>query len=322
MTDNFTRRDFLKTTAAGAAVVGLALSETASAAEKVPQRVLGKTGVRVPILGFGTAPTGTRRTLQDAIALYNEAIDLGVNYMDTAPEPMGYGKAQEQLGHVLKERRKDVFLVTKCFEPKADDALKLLESNLKLLQTDRADLVYAHSVGSDKMDLNTVMGKGGVMEMLMKAKKNGLTKYIGISGHDRPWKFLKILENFEIDVMMNAVNFVDKHTYDFENKVWTVAAKKNIGLVAMKVLGGAQYDSKELSNRKMPEEHVSAAIRYALGLPHVACAVIGMATKEELRRNLELVKTFKPLTPQELAELDKIGAKLAKEWKEHFGSVV
>jgi len=322
MTDNFTRRDFLKTTAAGAAVVGLALSEAASAAEKVPQRVLGKTGVRVPILGFGTAPTGTRRTLQDAIALYHEAIDLGVNYMDTAPENMGYGKAQEQLGYVLKERRKDVFLVTKCFEPKADDALKLLERNLKLLQTDHADLVYAHSVGSDKMDLNTVMGKGGVMEMLMKAKKEGLTKYIGISGHDRPWKFLKILENFEIDVMMNAVNFVDKHTYDFENKVWTVAAKKNIGLVAMKVLGGAQYNSKELSNRKMPEEYIPAAIRYALGLPHVACAVIGMATKEELRHNLELVKTFKPLTPPELAELDKIGAKLAKEWKEHFGPAV
>lgn len=320
MTDNFTRRDFLKTTAAGATVVGLALSETV-AAEKVPQRVLGKTGVRVPILGFGTAPTGTRRTLQDAIALYNEAIDLGVNYMDTAPDQMGYGKAQEQLGHVLKERRKDVFLVTKCFEPKADDALKLLESNLKLLQTDRADLVYAHSVGSDKMDLDTVMGKGGVMEMLMKAKKEGLTKYIGISGHDRPWKFLKILERFEIDVMMNAVNFVDKHTYNFENKVWSVAAKKNIGLVAMKVLGGAQYDSKELSNRKMPEEHVTAAIRYALSLPQVACAVVGMATKEELRRNLELVKTFKPLTPQELAELDKIGTKLAKEWGEHFGKV-
>ncbi len=321
MTDNVTRRDFLKTTAAGAAVVGLALSETASAAEKVPQRVLGKTGVRVPILGFGTAPTGTRRTLQDAIALYNEAINLGVNYMDTAPENMGYGKAQEQLGYVLKERRKDVFLVTKCFEPKADDALKLLESNLKLLQTDYADLVYAHSIGSDKMDLNTVMGKGGVMEMLMKAKKEGLTKYIGISGHDRPWKFLKILENFEIDVMMNAVNFVDKHTYNFENKVWPVAAKKNIGLVAMKVLGGAQYDSKALSNRKMPEEYISAAIRYALSQPNVALAVIGMATREELRRNLELVKTFRPLTSRELAELDKIGAKLAKEWGEHFGKV-
>ncbi|MCS6859723.1 MAG: aldo/keto reductase [Abditibacteriales bacterium] len=321
MTDHFTRRDFLKTTAAGAAVVGLALSETA-AAEKVPQRVLGKTGVRVPILGFGTAPTGTRRTRQEAIALYNEAIDLGVNYMDTAPEHMGYGKAQEQLGYVLRERRKEVFLVTKCFEPKADDALRLLEQNLKLLQTDYADLVFAHSIGSDKMDLDTVMGKGGVMEMLMKAKKEGLTKYIGVSGHDRPWKFLKILESFEIDVMMNAVNFVDKHTYDFENKVWPVAAKKNVGLVAMKVLGGAQYDSKALSNRKMPTAHIPVAIRYALGLPHVACAVIGMATREELRRNLALVKAFKPLTPQELAELDKIGARLAKKWKEHFGPVV
>jgi hypothetical protein len=320
MNDHLSRREFLKTTAASALAVGVGLHEAGAADEKMPQRALGKTGVKVPLLGYGTAPTGERRTLKEAVALYNEAIDLGVHYMDTAPEFTGYGKAQEQLGYVLKERRKDVFLVTKCFKPRGDDALKLLESNLKQLQTDHADLVYAHSIGADEMDLDTVMGKGGVMEMLMKAKKDGLTKFIGISGHNRPWKFLKVLENFEIDVMMNAVNFVDKHTYDFEHKVWPTAAKKNIGLVAMKVLGGAK--NKELSNRMMPEEHVALAIRYALSQPNVVTAVIGMASSEELRRNVQLVKSFKPLTPQELAELDKIGATLAKQWKEHFGPAV
>jgi hypothetical protein len=320
MHENFSRRNFIKTTAAGAVAVGLSLNETASADEKIPQRVLGKTGVRVPTLGFGTAAMGERRTLNEAVALINEAIDLGVNYLDTAPKFAGYGDAQVQLGHVLKERRKDAFLVTKCFKPKGDDALKLLESNLKELQTDHADLVYAHSIGADEMDLDTVMGKGGVMEMLMKAKKEGLTKFIGISGHNRPWKFLKVLENFEIDVMMNAVNFVDKHTYGFEQKVWPIAAKKKVGLVAMKILGGEK--NKQLSNRMMPEEHVTAAIRYALSQSNVVTAVIGMATSEELKRNVQLVKNFKPLTPQELADLDRIGASLAKQWGEHFGKAV
>lgn len=319
--DGLTRREFIAATTATTAAVAISSSAQANDRGKLPQRSLGKTGVRVPILGYGTAPTGVRRELKDAISLYNEAIDMGVTYMDTAPDFTGYGAAQVQLGHVLKDRRKDVFLVTKCYEPKGDDALRLLERNLKELQTDHADLVYAHSIGSDKMDLPTVMGKGGVMEMLAKAKREGLTRFVGISGHNRPWKFLEILKTFEIDVMMNAVNFVDRYTYDFEHIVWPVAAQKRVGLVAMKILGGANGD-KELSTRMMPPEEVEIAIRYALSQANVSTAVVGIATREELLRNIEIAKNFKPLTVDEMIALDKRGRALAKEWKEHFGPAV
>lgn len=328
MSNKLTRREFIGTTAATTATVAVSSTVPAAKDEKssrpfgLPQRVLGKTGVRVPIIGYGSAPTGTRRELKDAIALYNEAIDLGVTYLDTAPDFTGYGAAQVQLGHVLKDRRKEVFLVTKCHEPNGDAALRLLEKNLKELQTDHADLVYAHSIGSDKMELAAVMGTGGVMETLQKAKQDGLTRFLGISGHDRPWKFLEVLKNFDIDVMMNAVTFVDRHTYGFEHTVWPLAAQKRIGLVAMKVLGGQKGGEAAVSNRMMPLDHVELAIRYALSQPNVTTAVIGMATSEELRRNLEIVKNFKPLTTDELIALDKRGRALAKEWKEHFGPAV
>jgi aryl-alcohol dehydrogenase-like predicted oxidoreductase len=319
------RREFIKTVAVGTLGAKLGMGQAKSVegaiqSEKLPHRILGKTGVSVPILGFGTAPVGNRRSLDEAVKLYNEAIDLGVNYIDTAPDFAGYGKAQVQLGHVMKQRRKDVFLVTKCFEPKGDEARRLLERNLKELQTDYADLVYVHSLGANEMNPEIVFSDGGVFQTLMKAKEEGLTKFVGLSGHNRPGRFAEAIKQFDVSVMMNAVNFVDRHTYDFETQVWPLAAKKKIGLVAMKVFGGAS--GNEMSNRLLPLEHLELAFRYALSLSNVACAVIGMATKEELEQNIGWAKNFKPLSQEEMTRLEAMGKELAKKWGAHYGAVV
>ena len=97
---------------------------------------------------------------------------MGVTYFDTAPSFAGYGKAQQQLGYLLKHRRKDVFLVTKCWEPRGKAALKLLQQSLRELQTDYVDLVFVHSIGSDKMDYGTVFGRNGCYAAMKKAKAN------------------------------------------------------------------------------------------------------------------------------------------------------
>ena len=83
----------------------------------MPARRLGKTGVELPILGFGTGASGQRLTVSEAVRLYETAFQAGVTYFDTAPEFAGYGKAQEQLGHFLPSVRSQIFLVTKCWEP-------------------------------------------------------------------------------------------------------------------------------------------------------------------------------------------------------------
>ena len=205
----------------------------------LPTRKLGKTGVTLPILGFGTAHTGLRLSTREAVHLYETAFRAGVTYFDTAPEFAGYGKAQVQLSHFLKHVRSEVFLVTKCYEPDGERALRLLQQSLKELGTDYADLVFVHSVGADKMDPNIVFGKHGTYAALLKAKSIGLTRFVGLSGHSRPQRFLHALRQFEIDVLLNAVNFVDRHTYNFEEQVWPAAVQANIGLIAMKVYGGA-----------------------------------------------------------------------------------
>ena len=117
---------------------------------EIPQRVLGKTGESVPVLGLGSAPGA------DAIALYHKAIDRGVTYIDTAT---GYGRAQAQLGEVMGERREEVFLVTKTHTEDGAKALEILEQNMRLLQTDQVDLTYVHAVGG--LDVDRVLGKDG-----------------------------------------------------------------------------------------------------------------------------------------------------------------
>jgi len=317
MENPLTRREFL--TAAGSLVLMGEAAETSAGEDGIPRRMLGKTGVQVPILGFGTAPAGIRRSLSIGAGLYNEAIDLGVNYFDTAPTHTGYGRAQAQLGQVVRKRRKEIFLVTKCHEAGGEAALRLLDRNLKELKTDYADLVYVHSLGD--LDLDVAMGKNGILPALLKAKKEGRIRFVGLSGHHRPHKFLKVLAEFDIDVMMCAVNFADRYTYGFEEKIWPTAARKKVGLVAMKVFGGMNYKDPGMTNSIMPAEHLQSAFRYALSLPNVSLAVIGMATREELHRNVEWAKRFQPLTAKDKQALASVGRRLAASWGPHFGPV-
>ena len=173
------------------------------------------------------------------------------------------------------------------------------------------------------MDPRIVFGKYGTYAALMKAKALGLTKFVGLSGHSRPQRFLHALQRFDIDVLLNAVNFVDRHTYNFEEQVWPAAQQANIGLIAMKVYGGTQDPPPaRLSHSAMPVEYHDAAFRYALSQPNVCCAVIGMATPWELEQNLQRARTFQPLSTTELKRLHETGAPMARRWSDHFGPVV
>jgi predicted aldo/keto reductase-like oxidoreductase len=313
-----TRREFLQTASAGTAAVVASHALTLGAAEEqpLPQRDFGKTGVQVPIIGVGTAPAG-QRPRQEAARFYADCLDAGVNYLDTAPEFAGYGVAQAAVGDVLKTRRKEAFVVTKCWEPDGEKALKLLRDNLKELQTDHADLVYAHSIGSDKMDPRTVGGPQGVMKALQKAQRDGLTRFIGVSGHNRPERFLDIMKDFELQAMMTAVSYVARHIYDFEEKVWPEAQRRGIALVAMKVYGGG---SKPRGGR-ITGADVFDAFRYAQSLPQISTVVVGMYDDRELAENIRFAKTYKPLNKQELEDLTARGKRQSDDWGTPYGAV-
>jgi aryl-alcohol dehydrogenase-like predicted oxidoreductase len=313
------RRDFLASAGAGTALALAASGAEAAEKGKLPQKVLGRTRVKVPILGLGTAPAGFRKE-KEAVAFYNKSIDSGLTYLDTAPEFAGYGKAQVFLGKVLKERRKEVFLVTKCHEPNGEKALKLLKKNLAELQVEQADLVYAHSLGADLMAPKKIYAKDGVCKALDKARKDGLTRFVGVSGHNRPARFLRALLEWDFDVMMNAVSLVARHIYNFEEEVWPAAAKRNVGLVAMKVFGGAAT-SKQPKGARLPDALKRSALRYALGLPDISVVVVGIHDDAELKEDLAWARAYKPLTAEERRALDKKTPALARKWGNVYGAI-
>lgn len=330
---SISRRDFVKS---GSAVLGgAALAASAGQARaiepiatvQVPQVVLGRTGARVSRLGIGCAYFQRKRvTPDDVTRTLHRALELGVDYLDTAPnyghDDTGY--AEEKMGPAIREIRDQVFLVTKTEEVTYEGTWRLLRQSLKRLQTDHIDLVHLHNFGDAKQwgDKKLVFGDKGAMGALREAKKQGVVRFIGASGHVHPTRFHEALDSGEIDVLMNAVNFVVRHTYDFEHKVWSRAQSLNVGLVAMKVLGGASR--QDTGGFKVDEKYYEQAIRYALSVPGISVAVIGMETSAEIEKAAAIIARDQPLSPEESLEIARIGLELSTtpEWKTPYGTPI
>lgn len=316
------RRDFLgRAVLAGA---GLALSgKLGEAADSntgpLPTRILGRTKARVTILGLGTAPIGEARIdMKEAEKIFGEVMDRGVNYIDTA---RGYGHAEEVLGNLVPSRRDKLFLVTKVWVETAQAAEKSFSESLRLLKTDHVDLVHIHHVGGK--DIDKVLGPGGVLEYLLKQKEAGKTRFIGISGHAGPSRFLRVLQTGQIDVMMAVMNYADRYIYDFESKILPECRKQNVGVVAMKVYagikGGFPNHRKGWVGCNTAPEHLPKAFAYALDLKGVSVANVGPFTLEQALQNIEFARKYKQLTESERNELVALGKELGPKLGTRYG---
>ncbi|MEJ2701655.1 MAG: aldo/keto reductase, partial [Sedimentisphaerales bacterium] len=231
------RREFLRR--AGCVGAGLVLIHVprrtfAETSEPLPTRILGRTKQRVSILGLGTAPVGEGPVgVEEGIRIFSEVIDRGVTYVDTARI---YGNAEEILGHIIPKRRDKLFLVSKVSTDNGARAEQSLNESLRRLKTDYLDLVHIHSMGTKNVD--RVLAKDGVLDYLLKQKETGKIRFVGMSGHNRPPNFVRMLATDQIDVVMCVMNHADRNIYDFESKVLTEAKKRNVGCAAMKVYAG------------------------------------------------------------------------------------
>lgn len=329
------RRQFLaglSTLLGATAVAGPAIAAqlNASAGKNsagIPLRTLGRTKEKVTILGLGCAPVGhSMPGAAIGVPVYRAALEAGINYVDAA---RGYDDAEKYLGELMPSWRDKIFLVTKAL-PQGDDprvaASKMQESfetSLRLMKTDHVDLLHIHSIGSSATP-EVILARGGPLEFVRRMKAQGKTRYIGVSGHNRSGRFGQVIETGEIDVVMVALNFIDEHTYRFEQETLPMARKHGCGLLAMKVFGGhrggfAGYRQRGPS--KMPAEYLERAMRYALTIEGVASAVIGPYTVEEARQNVEWAKRFTPLTSAEQVALREKGKAWAADWGPRFGPV-
>lgn len=257
----------------------------------LPQRPLGKTGVQVPIIGYGTAPLGKIKLMDAPLVnkstrLLNHAIDQGITYLDTSPD---YG-SQPKLGEVLKSRRDEVFLATKINKRRRDDVLDELRQNLKELQTDHVDLIQVHAINT-MADLEAALAPDGALSALEEARRQGLTRFIGITGHARPSVLAHALERYPFDTVLVALGVVDRLVTGPEELLLPVAQRNDVGVIAMKVYGHGSLTQREL------------ALRYSLSLPGVSIAILGMDDEAQIDENVRLAQQIRPLEATELDTL-------------------
>lgn len=288
---SITRRQFLEASAFAS------LLQPAIGAEGMPTRVLGKTGARVSVMAMGC---GSRflayKTPDKAAEAVETALAQGVTYFDSA---YGYGNGQSEtlLGPVLKPHRKKIFLVTKIDAREGDEAWRRIEGALTRLQTDHVDLMHVHSLAEED-DLAKVEAKGGLLEMLYKAKAQKITRFIGVTCHTNPVVLKKALERHDFDCTQMALNAarigqVKGRPRSFEEIALPVALSKKMGVTAMKIFG-----QEKLLNTTSIEN----LIRYSMSLP-VAATVLGMPQLGFIKENAAIAKAFKPMTPDERQKL-------------------
>jgi aryl-alcohol dehydrogenase-like predicted oxidoreductase len=263
----------------------------------IPQRPLGRSGVQVSALGLGGHHLGDLKTVDEAIRLVHEAVDAGITFYDNCWEYWN-GRAEDWLGRALQGRRDQVFLMTKvCTHGRgAGLALKMLDESLRRLQTDHLDLWQVHGVCFDN-DPELAYAKGGVLEALDQAKRQGKARFVGFTGHKDPAIHLDMIRRgYPFDAVQMPLNCLDATFRSFEEQVLPEATRRGIAPLGMKPMGGTAGAVK--SGLVTAEE----MLRYAMSLP-VATTIAGMDSLDVLRQNLRVARGFTPMSAAEMRAL-------------------
>jgi predicted aldo/keto reductase-like oxidoreductase len=275
--------------------------QTDPAQRKILTRMLGKTGVELPIISMGVMNS-------DNPSLVRQALERGIIHFDTAP---GYlnGNSERMLGEVMQRRPRDSFVLATKAEPEWDLSrgwgerkvaatstasilLKKLDQSLKRLRLDHVDIFYLHAI-RDRAGALT----DHLLEGLVTAKKQGKTRFVGVSTHDNMPAVIRAAVDSDVyEVVLTSYNF-KMHGWKEMDDAMAAAQAKGIGLIAMKTQAGVYWDRE----RKHPI-NMKAALKYVLQNPAICTCIPGVTTFEQLELNLS-VMADPALTPQEIEDL-------------------
>jgi len=279
----------------------------------IPRRQLGKTGISVSLFSLGGESTIEKANRADeAEQIINRAIDLGVNYIDTAPA-YGRGDSESNIGRVMEYRREDVFLATKTPDRTYDGTMYQLEKSLQRLRTDHLDLYQLHNVRTAG-DLEGVFAKNGAAKALDELRSQGVIRFAGITGHKDPDVLLAGIKEYPFDCLLMALNAGDIHYASFQEKLLKEAVKLDMGIIAMKVTAvGRIFRDGGLSVMKQ-------ALEYVFSFP-ISTAIVGISTLAEVEENAQIAADFEKLSAQELMNLEALTESYADEanfFKHHW----
>ncbi len=272
-------------------------AQAAESSGGIPRRLFGRAGVQVSILGLGGHTLALAKSEAEAIRIVHEGMEGGINFMDNAWEYHD-GRSEEWMGKALQGRRDKAFVMTKVCSHGRDAkvAMQQLEESLRRLHTDHLDLWQVHEVIYHN-DPDLHFAKGGVIEALEKAKKEGKVRFTGFTGHKDPAIHLKMLSHgFPFDACQLPLGVFDASFRSFEQQVLPELNRRGIAPIAMKSLGG----TGDAVKKKIVT--VNEALRYVLSLP-IAVLVSGMERLDVLQQNLAIARDFTPMTPEEMRAL-------------------
>ncbi len=312
---NIGRRDFLKTTAATA--LGATLLKWSNPATSVaeslnklnmPKRRLGRTGYDASIISLGGQSTIEQPgNLDEAVTIINRALDLGINYIDTA-EAYGNGISETYIGEVMKDRRDEVFLTTKTRQRTMhgieDDRFK---KSCERLQTDYIDLYFMHVVNSMD-DLNTLLDRNeGAVLAFERLREKGRIGNIGISSHSTE-VLEEALRRYDFDCIFLTINPAGlrmnqgpKQTREFLYKV----AQKDVGVIGMKLTARNEIFEQNITMEQSMKYALSAGCAGGDTFP-ISTAAVGITRVDQVDENVRLACAYKPCDEAELDRLETV----------------
>jgi len=254
---------------------------------QLPKRTLGQTGYEATVLALGGV---TYNLLPDdeAVAVVNRAIDLGINYIDTGH---GYKESERKIGLVMAERRDEVYLATKTKSRDYDGMAADIEESLRRLRTDRIDCVQLHDF-KDEDDLLAVTAPDGALKAIEKFRKDGAVRFVGITGHRDPEILARALREYSFDTILCSLGAVHAAVRPFYDTIMPVARERGVGVLGMKVMAYGFL-----------KDHAADALRYVMGLPGVSAALVGVDNIEQVEANVAVARECRPLSEAEQADL-------------------
>jgi aryl-alcohol dehydrogenase-like predicted oxidoreductase len=246
----------------------------------IEKKVFGRTGHLSTRTIFGAAALGSV-SQADADRTIDVLMKYGVNHFDTAAS---YGDSEIRLGPWLKHNRNTVFLATKTGERTYQAAKDQFQRSLERLQTDHVDLIQLHYL-VDPREWEVAMGPGGALEALIEAKAQGLTRFIGVTGHDLSVTkmHIKSLERYDFDSVLLPYNFPlmqnPEYAASFEALV-ALCQERNVPVQTIKGITRGPWGEKDRTRATWYEplekqEDIDKAVWWVLGRPDVFLNTVG-----------------------------------------------
>lgn len=269
------------------------------------KRQLGKTDMKVSVLGFGGAEIGFEGATEETVErLLKSALDAGLNVIDTGE---CYHGSEELIGKTVSDRRADFYLFTKCGHPRGVGSedwspaslLESIERSLRRLKTERLDLIQLHSCSE------SVLRKGDAIAALQTAREKGYARYLGYSGDSVAARYA--VECGAFDALQTSINIADQEAIEL---TLPLAREKQMGVIAKRPIANAAWkeNHKPIESyhhaywdrlnklhyefiRHLPlDESIAHALRFTLSVPGVHTAIVGTTKPERWLENAKVVE--------------------------------